>query len=72
MLTPEDHGKSTALEITAGGKLHNVVMEDEHAGKVLERGGMKKRVTLISLNKILAFNISTEVRVIVPLSIPGY
>ena len=26
-LKPEDHGKSTALEITAGGKLYNVVVE---------------------------------------------
>ena len=72
VLMPEDHGKSMALKITAGGKLHNVVVEDEHIGKVLKHSGIKKCVTLISLNKILAFNISTEVRVIVPLSIPGY
>ena len=42
-LQPEDHGKSTALEIAAGGKLYNVVVEDEHVGKdLLERGGIKK------------------------------
>jgi structural maintenance of chromosome 2 len=45
-LKPEDHGKSTALEIAAGGKLYNVVVENERVGKdLLERGGIKKRVT---------------------------
>ena len=61
-LKPEDHGKSTALEIAAGGKLYNVVVEDERVGKdLLERGGIKKRVTLIPLNKIRAFKLSAEV-----------
>ncbi|KAI0264934.1 condensin complex subunit SMC2 [Gloeopeniophorella convolvens] len=60
-LKPEDHGKSTALEIAAGGKLYNVVVEDERVGKdLLERGGMKKRVTLIPLNKIRAPRLSNE------------
>ncbi|KAH9979381.1 condensin complex subunit SMC2 [Lactifluus volemus] len=60
-LKPEDHGKSTALEIAAGGKLYNVVVEDERVGKdLLERGGIKKRVTLIPLNKIRAFKLSAE------------
>jgi SMC proteins Flexible Hinge Domain len=66
-LKPEDHGKSTALEIAAGGKLYNVVVEDERVGKdLLERGGIKKRVTLIPLNKIRAFKLSAEVRPIYP------
>jgi hypothetical protein len=30
-LKPEDHGKSTMLEITAEGKLYNFVVEDEQA-----------------------------------------
>jgi hypothetical protein len=61
-LKPEDHGKSTALEIAAGGKLYNVVVEDERMGKDLpERGGIKRRVTLIPLNKIRAFKLSSEV-----------
>jgi len=68
-LKPEDHGKSTALEIAAGGKLYNVVVEDERVGKdLLERGGIKKRVTLIPLNKIRAFKLSAEVRPTYPLS----
>lgn len=67
-LKPEDHGKSTALEIAAGGKLYNVVVEDERVGKdLLERGGIKKRVTLIPLNKIRAFKLSAEVRPIYPI-----
>jgi structural maintenance of chromosome 2 len=45
-LKPEDHGKSTALEITAGGKLYNAVVENECVGKsLLEQGRIKKRVT---------------------------
>jgi len=72
-LKPEDHGKSTALEIAAGGKLYNVVVEDERVAKdLLECGGMKKCVTFISPNRIRAFKISAEVRVIVPLSTPDY
>jgi len=48
-------------------------VEDERVGKdLLERGGMKKRVTLIPLNKIRAFKISAEVRAVFPLSTPGY
>ncbi len=62
-LKPEDYGKSTALEIAAGGKLYNVIVEDERVGKdLLERGGIKKRVTLVPLNKIRAFKLSAEVR----------
>jgi len=62
-LKPEDHGKSTALEIAAGGKLYNVIVENERVGKdLLERGGIKKRVTLVPLNKIRAFKLSAEVR----------
>ncbi|KAH9957609.1 hypothetical protein BC827DRAFT_1385511, partial [Russula dissimulans] len=60
-LKPEDHGKSTALEIAAGGKLYNAVVEDERVGKdLLERGGIKRRVTLIPLYKIRAFKLSSE------------
>ena len=51
-LKPEDHGKSTALEIAAGGKPYNVVVEDERVGKdLLRRGGIKKRMTLVPLNQ---------------------
>ncbi|THH05591.1 hypothetical protein EW145_g4689 [Phellinidium pouzarii] len=52
-LDPSDFPKSTALEITAGGKLYNVVVQDEKVGKeLLQNGRLKKRVTIIPLNKI--------------------
>lgn len=56
---PEEHyDKSTALEIAAGGKLFNVVVENEMIGKdLLKNGKLKKRVTLIPLNKISPFTL---------------
>jgi hypothetical protein len=73
VLKPEDHGKSTALEMAAGGKLYNVIVENERVGKdLLERGGIKKRVTLVPLNKIRAFKLSAEVRHTHPLSLYYY
>eukprot|EP01135_Chromosphaera_perkinsii_P010662 Nk52_evm62s2192 gene=Nk52_evmTU62s2192 len=42
-----------ALEITAGGKLYNVIVENDVVGqKILEKGGLKRRVTILPLNKI--------------------
>lgn len=62
VLKPKDHGKSTALEIAAGGKLYNVVVEDKHVGRdLLEHGGIKKRMALIPLSKIRGFKLSAEV-----------
>jgi len=53
---------STALEICAGGKLYNVVVQDERVGSLLlEKGKLRKRVTIIPLNKINAFKMSAEV-----------
>jgi structural maintenance of chromosome 2 len=51
---PEEHyPKATALEIAGGGKLFNVVIEDELVGKdLIKNGNMKKRVTFIPLSKI--------------------
>ncbi|CAE6464237.1 unnamed protein product, partial [Rhizoctonia solani] len=53
-LAPEVADKwSTALEICAGGKLYNVVVRDERIGsQLLKHGQLRKRVTLIPLNKI--------------------
>lgn len=42
-----------ALEVTAGAKLYNVVVDNEQTGKqLLQNGKLKKRVTIIPLNKI--------------------
>ncbi|KAL0630935.1 Structural maintenance of chromosomes protein 2 [Maublancomyces gigas] len=59
-----DEGKSlagTALEITAGGRLYNVVVDTEVTGtQLLQNGKLRKRVTIIPLNKISAFRASAE------------
>lgn len=62
-LDEKNHKFSTALEVCAGGRLYNVVVEDEKVGsKLLANGKLKKRVTLIPLNKINAFVASAQVR----------
>ena len=44
---------ATALEITAGAKLYQVVVDSENTGKLLlQKGELKKRVTILPLNKI--------------------
>jgi chromosome segregation ATPase len=54
--------KATALEVAAGGRLYNVVVDDERVGGQLLQGGqLKKRVTLIPLNKIKPFMASAQV-----------
>jgi structural maintenance of chromosome 2 len=60
-LDEQHHIKSTALEISAGAKLYNVVVENEQVGKdLLQHGKLKKRVTIIPLNKINAFRASAQ------------
>lgn len=52
----------TALEIAAGGRLYNVVVDTEVTGtQLLQNGKLRKRVTIIPLNKISAFRASAEV-----------
>ncbi|OAG44017.1 hypothetical protein AYO21_01869 [Fonsecaea monophora] len=51
----------TALEICAGGRLYNVVVDTAETGtQLLQHGKLKKRVTIIPLNKISAFRASAE------------
>jgi structural maintenance of chromosome 2 len=48
-----DPSASTALEVIAGGKLYQVVVDDEVTAKaLLQKGGLKRRVTILPLNKI--------------------
>jgi structural maintenance of chromosome 2 len=52
----------TALEIGAGGRLYNVVVDSEVTGtQLLQNGKLKKRVTIIPLNKIAALLVAAEV-----------
>ncbi|KAH8804996.1 hypothetical protein F5884DRAFT_822869 [Xylogone sp. PMI_703] len=51
----------TALEICAGGRLYNVVVDTEVTGtQLLQKGKLRKRVTIIPLNKIAAFRASSQ------------
>ncbi|WEW59714.1 Structural maintenance of chromosomes protein 2 [Emydomyces testavorans] len=51
----------TALEICAGGRLYNVVVDTAETGTaLLQNGKLRKRVTIIPLNKITAFKASAE------------
>lgn len=51
----------TALEICAGGRLYNVVVDTADTGsQLLQNGKLKKRVTIIPLNKISTFKASAE------------
>ncbi|KAH8105378.1 condensin complex subunit SMC2 [Cristinia sonorae] len=60
-IKPGDYNKATALEITAGARLYNVVVENERVGKeLLQNGRLKKRVTIIPLNKISAFKMQPQ------------
>lgn len=51
----------TALEVCAGGRLYNVVVDTAETGtQLLQNGKLKKRVTIIPLNKISAFRASAQ------------
>jgi structural maintenance of chromosome 2 len=51
----------TALEICAGGRLYNVVVDTAATGtQLLQDGKLKKRVTIIPLDKIASFRESSE------------
>ncbi|KAL4421732.1 hypothetical protein ABPG77_002348 [Micractinium sp. CCAP 211/92] len=48
-----DPATSTALEVVAGGKLYQVVVDSEATAKaLLARGQLRQRVTIIPLNKV--------------------
>lgn len=60
-LNKENTQAGTALEICAGGRLYNVVVDSSETGtQLLQNGKLKKRVTIIPLNKISAFRASAE------------
>ena len=48
-----DESTTTALEVIAGGKLYQVVVDSAETGKsLLERGQLQKRVTIVPLDKV--------------------
>lgn len=53
---------STALEVVAGGKLYQVVVDEAITGKaLLNNGKLQRRVTIIPLDKIVPRRVSTSV-----------
>ncbi|AQZ14729.1 SMC2 (YFR031C) [Zygosaccharomyces parabailii] len=60
-LNEENLESALALQVCAGGRLFNIVVSDQTtAAQLLERGKLKKRVTIIPLNKIAARTIDPE------------
>ncbi|XP_072023463.1 LOW QUALITY PROTEIN: structural maintenance of chromosomes protein 2-like [Amphiura filiformis] len=52
---------ATALEVTAGRKLYNVVVDSEVTGKkLLQKGELRRRFTIIPLNKIAARSLNPD------------
>ncbi|XP_030049611.1 structural maintenance of chromosomes protein 2 [Microcaecilia unicolor] len=61
LISIKDVSNATALEVVAGGRLYNVVVDTEVTGKkLLEKGELKRRYTIIPLNKIAARRLSQE------------
>lgn len=60
-LSKDKSRAGTALEICAGGRLYNLVVDSAETGtQLLQNGKLKKRVTIIPLNKIAAFKTSAD------------
>uniref|UniRef100_H2YJF5 Structural maintenance of chromosomes protein n=1 Tax=Ciona savignyi TaxID=51511 RepID=H2YJF5_CIOSA len=58
----KDVANATALEVVAGGRLYNVVVDTHETGaKLLKNGQLKRRCTIIPLNKVAARTINKEV-----------
>ncbi|KAG7878380.1 hypothetical protein KL925_000222 [Ogataea polymorpha] len=50
---------TTAIEVCAGGRLYNVIVDTEKSGsKLLDKGNLRRRVTIIPLNKITSKTIT--------------
>ncbi|XP_072964208.1 structural maintenance of chromosomes protein 2-1-like isoform X1 [Typha angustifolia] len=59
----KDNSTATALEVAAGGKLFNVVVDTESTGKqLLQNGDLRRRVTIIPLNKIQTSTVPARVQ----------
>lgn len=55
LLQGQHHDKALALQVCAGGRLYNVIVDtSDTASQLLERGQLRKRVTIIPLDKISA------------------
>jgi len=51
------------LQVAAGGKLFNVVVDTEDTGKqLLQNGDLRRRVTIIPLNKIQSHTVPPRIQ----------
>ncbi|KAI4332735.1 hypothetical protein L6164_017619 [Bauhinia variegata] len=63
LIKVKDRSTMTALEVTAGGRLFNVVVDTETTGKqLLQNGDLRRRVTIIPLNKIQPHTVPSRVQ----------
>ncbi|KAL1564442.1 Structural maintenance of chromosomes protein 2-2 [Salvia divinorum] len=63
LIKVKDNSAVVALEVAAGGKLFNVVVDTENTGKqLLQKGGLQRRVTIIPLNKIQSHPVSKRIQ----------
>nr|AAG27593.2 SMC2-like condensin [Arabidopsis thaliana]AAK58634.1 SMC2-like condensin [Arabidopsis thaliana] len=63
LIKVKDRSSMTALEVTAGGKLYDVVVDSEDTGKqLLQNGALRRRVTIIPLNKIQSYVVQPRVQ----------
>ncbi|CAJ1978139.1 unnamed protein product [Sphenostylis stenocarpa] len=63
LIKVKDRSTMTALEVTAGGKLYNVVVDTENTGKqLLQNGNLRRRVTIIPLNKIQSHSVPSRIQ----------
>ncbi|NXB94785.1 SMC2 protein, partial [Vidua chalybeata] len=62
LITVKDLSNAKALEAVAGGKLYNIIVDTEVTGKkLLEKGELKHRYTIIPLNKISARCVQEDI-----------
>ncbi|KAF6737987.1 Structural maintenance of chromosomes protein 2 [Oryzias melastigma] len=62
LISVSDVSYATALEVVAGGRLYNIVVDTEVTGKkLLEKGELQRRYTIIPLNKISAKTLNDKV-----------
>uniref|UniRef100_A0A5B6YPA0 Structural maintenance of chromosomes protein n=1 Tax=Davidia involucrata TaxID=16924 RepID=A0A5B6YPA0_DAVIN len=63
LIEVKDSSTMIALEVAAGGKLFNIVVDTENTGKqLLQNGGLRRRVTIIPLNKIQSHPVPPRVQ----------
>ncbi|KAL9406238.1 hypothetical protein Peur_003210 [Populus x canadensis] len=63
LIKVKDRSTMTALEVTAGGKLFNVVVDTESTGKqLLQNGDLRRRVTIVPLNKIQSHTVHPRIQ----------